>query len=448
MNQKDSRVLRVEWRFLVLLSLMIGCGKVSDEGDLSDDTDDGTKAGAKDSSVSPKEDGGGNDLDGGIVISNDSSTAVVVVTMPDGSCGKVTTEGKRIEVQIPYEVEVPITVPKPFAIYIMLDRSLSMVQQNSTKWATAVSAIKTFVIDPNSAGIFASAQSFPRNDGVCDGTVYSEPYFKNIALPDTTGAIATMLDWADLQPGGAVGADGTPMEGALNGIASFCAAYQKDTSLNPDGKKCVGVLITDGQPTRCDTDANNLIAIASNAYTTNKVTTYAVGMEGADFNFLGTLAQAGGAKDCDPTGSSTSTFNACNVGADTSAGVPTMTLLQALELVRDFETVIETHIETKTDYRLVQLDCEWGIPEPPKGESFDKNEVNVAFSPSGSGTDENTFGYVDSDKECGDTTKGWHFDNADNPTRVVVCPKTCDVIKAAEKGKISIKFGCERIPLK
>jgi len=53
-------------------------------------------------------------------------------------------------------------------------------------------------------------------------------------------------------------------------------------------------------------------------------------------------------------------FNACKVGA-TSAG-DTMTLLQALELVREYSTEIEIVVETEIVYEYKELECEWTIP--------------------------------------------------------------------------------------
>ena len=212
--------------------------------------------------------------------------------------------------------------------------------------------------------------------------------------------------------------------------------------------KCIGVLVTDGEPTVCNTVDEELINISKGAYESTGLVTYAVGMEGADFAFLGNLAQAAGAQDCDPVASPTPTFNACNVGAVTDTGVPTMTLLEALERVREYSTEFETVIEKEISHETVTLDCEWGIPTPPQNQTFDKNKVNVEFSPTGTSTDSTTFGYVESEKDCGDSAKAWRYDDVNNPARVIACPKTCDVIKAADKGKIGILFGCEIIPLK
>jgi hypothetical protein len=86
------------------------------------------------------------------------------------------------------------------------------------------------------------------------------------------------------------------------------------------------------------------------------------------------------------------------------------------------------------------LSCEWAIPEPPEGEDFDPDKVNVEFD-DGSG---NTLliGRVDSAAECPNVTDGWHYDDPVNPTLIVACPQTCDRIQGAMMATIAIQLGC------
>ncbi len=90
------------------------------------------------------------------------------------------------------------------------------------------------------------------------------------------------------------------------------------------------------------------------------------------------------------------------------------------------------------------LACEFDIPPPPDGEEFDRDEVNVEFD-DGSG---NTLqiGRVESPGECGMVQDGWYYDNPDNPTRIIVCPQTCDTIQGFDNASIAVKFGCATIP--
>ncbi len=86
------------------------------------------------------------------------------------------------------------------------------------------------------------------------------------------------------------------------------------------------------------------------------------------------------------------------------------------------------------------LSCEWDIPMPPDGEVFDKDKVNVDFTPGG-GTAE-TLGKVDSEAECGDQP-GWYFDNEDAPNVVRACPASCNIFSQDGTASVSVVFGCE-----
>lgn len=86
-----------------------------------------------------------------------------------------------------------------------------------------------------------------------------------------------------------------------------------------------------------------------------------------------------------------------------------------------------------------KLSCGWKIPPAPAGETFDKSKVNVQFT-AGDGQ-QTTFGKVGSAAECG-PSGGWHYDNEQNPTMVLVCPETCKAIQADAQAKIDVQFGC------
>jgi hypothetical protein len=90
------------------------------------------------------------------------------------------------------------------------------------------------------------------------------------------------------------------------------------------------------------------------------------------------------------------------------------------------------------------LACSYQIPPPPPGETFDRDEVNVSFEDS-SGSPF-PVGRVDSEAECAGVQHGWYYDDPVDPTRIIVCPQTCDTIRGFEAGKVAIKFGCETIP--
>lgn len=90
------------------------------------------------------------------------------------------------------------------------------------------------------------------------------------------------------------------------------------------------------------------------------------------------------------------------------------------------------------------LACSYQIPDPPDGEVFDQDEVNVEFEDS-DGTPL-PIGRVDSEAACAGVAQGWYYDDPLTPSRIIVCPQTCDTIRDFEAGKVAIKFGCETIP--
>ena len=89
-----------------------------------------------------------------------------------------------------------------------------------------------------------------------------------------------------------------------------------------------------------------------------------------------------------------------------------------------------------------KLDCGWSIPPPPAGQTFNKNQVNVLFTPSGGG--QQPIYKVPSKSDCG-PAGGWYYDDEVNPTTVLVCDSTCQTIQADQNGKIDVQFGCATI---
>ena len=87
----------------------------------------------------------------------------------------------------------------------------------------------------------------------------------------------------------------------------------------------------------------------------------------------------------------------------------------------------------------IELACEWEIPPPPAGQMFEKNKVNVRYTPGG-GAQKDLF-WVESAADCG-PEGGWYYDNNDNPTKVQVCPVNCSEMKTDTNGKVDILFGC------
>jgi len=236
---------------------------------------------------------------------------------PDASCAKTSATAEQ------NIITKTVTTVDPFALFLVQDRSGSMLDDPRTqgaplKWDQAVAAVNGFVSDPNSTNMDVALGFFPIDTGTCDGSTYSTPNVPMTRLPSQpqVTAIATALtnnaprNGGGGGPFGQPGATGTPIEGALRGGENYCMMYQAQ---NP-AEKCVVVLITDGAPNGCNQDHAALAAIAADAKMRANVLTFAIGMDGADFNLLDQIATAGGSNcgtrpSCDVT-AGTASFSA------------------------------------------------------------------------------------------------------------------------------------------
>jgi hypothetical protein len=270
--------------------------------------------------------------------------------------------------------------------------------------------------------------------GVCDGTGYDQPHVPIGRLPMQATQITNTLNMLPLPVG-----IGTPMEGGLRGGIQFCQNFEAQ---NPD-EECILVFVTDGDPSGCEENHDNLVNIVSQG-AANGVMTFGVGLQGANFDLLNRIAMAGGGEDCDPGAQ-----YACDVTADANA------LVDALARIRDTVVTIETRVETtivprtvtrtETVERVVEtpLDCEFALPEP-SGErpvAFDKVNVQLAAT----GQDAIPLGKVSSAAEC--AMNGWYYDDPAAPTRVIACEQTCGLIQGSMGAKVDILLGCPTVEL-
>ena len=186
-------------------------------------------------------------------------------------------------------------ISHPFAMFIMLDRSTSMTMPpvggttTIVSWDNAVAALTVFVGDPESAGIDIGLGTFPvgaQNTFDCTaGMDCGAPVVQIAPLP---GNSKPMLDAMTAQfP---MGLAFTPTECGLRGMVNECLTYM---AASKSGERCVGVLVTDGTPTQCSLDEAVLTAIIADGKMRG-VTTFALGLAGADVTVLNQYATAGG----------------------------------------------------------------------------------------------------------------------------------------------------------
>jgi hypothetical protein len=309
-------------------------------------------------------------------------------------------------------------------IIVMYDRSGSMGAppkfDPAVKWTPVGTAMKSFFGNPASKGVSATLQFFPQD--LPGGTVtiaqaqalwcvpgpYSTPRVPLTALP--SASFGTAID-ATVPQGG------TPTRAALDGAI----ALAKSTAAARPDEKTIVLLVTDGDPDTVvqlqngqllelcsQPDALNSVATvsasASAAFAGSpSIPTYVIGI-GTSLVNLQSIAAAGG------------TTNAVLVDVGNPA-TTTSKLTQALDTIRG-----------------QSIPCDIALPAPPNGQTLDINSVNVLITKGGAQT---TLTY---NKEC-TGGKGWHYDDANAPTKVVLCTDECTAAKGSS-GKVQIAFGC------
>ena len=107
--------------------------------------------------------------------------------------------------------------------------------------------------------------------------------------------------------------------------------------------------------------------------------------------------------------------------------------------LQDFDPVFDELAESVI--ASAELSCEWEIPPPPDGETIDPERVNINFL-DGDGN-KVLIGNILSAAQCDQVENAWYYDNPENPTKVFVCPDTCDWIQSYSKAQIVLQFGCE-----
>ena len=94
--------------------------------------------------------------------------------------------------------------------------------------------------------------------------------------------------------------------------------------------------------------------------------------------------------------------------------------------------------------RNSRIACDLAIPAPPGGSVLDPRLVNVVVR----GASETLIGKVANAAACR-ATGGWYYDNESRPTRVHLCPASCERANAelrAGSAAIEVQFGCITIP--
>jgi hypothetical protein len=323
--------------------------------------------------------GGSSGQAGGLNIGGNSGTGGF---SPDASCASTSAQAELL----------------PLDIIVLLDRSGSM---SGTKWNGSTNALITFVNDAASAGLNVGIQYFPAANlmglSSCDYTLYQNLAVPVGELPMNAPALVTSINNED-----PLGGD-TPMYGALKGTLFNATAYQ---DANPTHKVIV-VFASDGDPNDCPGNQNDIPVIAglaASALNYNGVQTYVIAIQGSSLASLNQIAAAGG------------TMAAYDVTSDVTAFSQKM-----------------------AEIRASALACEFLIPPPPDGQELDIAKVAVKFTPGMGSPSE-----IPKAEDAGDCGQGpgWYYDNNTTPTKIILCPASCNSVQNDVMGNIEVLFGC------
>jgi hypothetical protein len=308
---------------------------------------------------------------------------------------------------------------QPVDMLVMFDRSRSMLEND--KWPQAASALTAFFEDPEAAGLSVALRFFPHDspaagctENGCDPVACSQvlvdiaPLLAETAPSDAhEAALVAAVVAADPGAGGDRRGGGTPMHAALDGALRWATAHQ---AAEPD-EDTILVFVTDGEPNGCNEDFDDIAGLAATALAGSGVRTYAIGLEGSAQAQMDQLAAAGG------------TTSGIFIGTSDNAE---QELLDALAKIRG---------ET--------LSCDFAMPKPvDPTKPIDPATINVTFTP-GTGSAV-TFAQVAAESGCG-TTKSWYYDDPTSPTRIHLCPSTCNTVLADPDAKLEILLGCATV---
>jgi hypothetical protein len=353
----------------------------------------------------------------------------------DSSCHPLSETPEKIIITDSSVVTDTTTTLSPVALFIMQDRTGSMVSGFPSgcacSWQNSTDALTAFVKDPASAGLDVGLGFFGGFDkSLCDGSDCAQAVVPiqpvGMAGPQITSAMNSNAPNPLFI---------TPLECGLRGMVNACLQYMSNS---PTGEKCVAVLVTDGNtmdPTPCDSNVANLVQIVADGKAKG-VDTYTLGLQGSDPNLLDQIAQAGGTV----------------AHIDASASVDAF--VAALNSIRGKVSHQESHTVQTKKVVATPLRCQWKIPPPQMNEPpLDPTKVNVLYTPPAQSGQQ--LGHVQCETTCGadqppptcpPNGQAWYYDDEKTPTQVFLCPSTCNAVKNVMDARIDLQFHCPQKP--
>jgi hypothetical protein len=321
----------------------------------------------------------------------------------------------------------------PVDIYIMNDQSQSMtcaIPTGGDRWTAMTNALTNFVKSPNAAGLGVGIQYFGQVPGgmgrrdngqdSCDPAVYQPADVEIAPLPGNAQAIITSL-------GNHMPWTYTPTPAAIDGALAHAKTW---AAAHPSHIVAV-VLATDGQPNLCGNAQDRIGSVAQSAAAglagTPSIRTYVIGTIG------GSSATGGQGCNLDPNPPNKADLDRVAKGGgtgsafivDAAMGDASAQFLDALGKIRG--AAVDP--------------CQYVVPSTTtSGRQVNPQEVNVTLTPSGGKTQELLQA---SDANSCPASGGWYYDDPSAPTKLLLCPATCNTVKADAKASVNILMGCK-----
>ncbi|MCB9589579.1 MAG: hypothetical protein H6718_29465 [Polyangiaceae bacterium] len=322
--------------------------------------------------------------------------------------------------------------PVPLDILILLDRSGSM--DESGKWGAVTSSINSFLTSVTGDGVGVGITFFPVkwstnpnlpascasnadcgaygpclpglakcNGGLlgiqdsCVSVDYTQPRVPITALPGAASQIQQAM--ASENPGG----DTTPIAPALKGVHDYAKVWAEAHT----DRQVVVVLATDGEPNNCtDNSVSTSAGYAAAGLAANpSVKTFVIGI--GDLGVLNQIAQQGGT-------------NSAYIVSSGNAG---QGFLDAMNEIRG------------------AVKCQYKIPTPTEGDP-NPDKVNVGITQDGG--EQEVVPQVSGPGACVGQP-GWYYDNPSNPTQILLCPASCDIVEFSDSVVVDVVIGCDTV---
>jgi hypothetical protein len=299
----------------------------------------------------------------------------------------------------------------PIDLYFMMDKSSSMNMfdqgQTVSRWTAVSRAMRAFLNSPKSVGLGAGIAFFPRVDAsgspLCSAADYAFPVVPIGVIPGVVSAISGGISAQVL-------AVGTPTTPALQGAHIYARSQARA------GRFAAVVIVTDGQPHQCSSSIESTAAVATHASGGNpSVKTYVLGV-GPSLSALNAIAEAGG----------TGRAYLAESGGEAA-------LTAALDAIRTSAQSCAYVIPEEGRVTAERTAAKVTVRVGMNGASSQVGQVkDIASCASGAGW------YYERPPVTGDPS-----DTDTAPTRVTLCPATCEDLVKMSGSQLDVVVGCE-----